>query len=170
MSTAIKTTVAQCGEDVLRLIAQPISQAEFATQALSQLVSNMHDTMNERLGVAAPQIYVSKRVIIVASRPNLRYPDAPEMDAIVMINPDILEAGGENIWGEEGCLSVPDQRGLVLRSEAVHVRYQTLTGKCVEQYFQGFPARIIQHEIDHLNGILFVDHVEKTQKASVISD
>lgn len=172
MSTAIKTTVAQCGEDVLRSIAQPISQAEFATQALSQLVSNMHDTMNERLGVgiAAPQIYVSKRVIIVASRPNLRYPDAPEMDAIVMINPDILETGVENIWGEEGCLSVPDQRGLVLRSEAVHVRYQTLTGEWVEQYFQGFPARIIQHEIDHLNGILFVDHVEKTQKASVISD
>ena len=170
MSTAIKTTVAQCGEDVLRLIAQPISQAEFATQALSQLVSNMHDTMNERLGVAAPQIYVSKRVIIVASRPNLRYPDAPEMDAIVMINPDILEAGVENIWGEEGCLSVPDQRRLVLRSESVYVRYQTLTGEWVEQYFQGFPARIIQHEIDHLNGILFVDHVEKTQKASVISD
>ena len=163
MSTAIKTTVAQCGEDVLRLIAQPISQAEFATQALSQLVSNMHDTMNERLGVAAPQIYVSKRVIIVASRPNLRYPDAPEMDAIVMINPDILEAGGENIWGEEGCLSVPDQRGLVLRSEVVHVRYQTLTGEWVERYFQGFPARIIQHEIDHLNGILFVDRLENSR-------
>ena len=163
MSTAIKTTVAQRGENVLRLIAQPILQAEFATQALSQLVSNMHDTMNERLGVAAPQIYVSKRVIIVASRPNLRYPDAPEMDAIVMINPDILEAGGENIWGEEGCLSVPDQRGLVLRSEAVHVRYQTLTGEWVEQYFQGFPARIIQHEIDHLNGILFVDRLENSR-------
>ena len=172
MSTAIKTTVAQRGENVLRLIAQPILQAEFATQALSQLVSNMHDAMNERLGVgiAAPQIYVSKRVIIVASRPNLRYPGAPEMDAIVMINPHILEAGVENIWGEEGCLSVPDQRGLVLRSEAVYVRYQILTGEWVEQYFQGFPARIIQHEIDHLNGILFVDHVEKTQKASVISD
>ena len=172
MSTAIKTTVAQRGENVLRLIAQPILQAEFATQGLNQLVSNMHDTMNERLGVgiAAPQIYVSKRVIIVASRPNLRYPDAPEMDAIVMINPDILETGGENIWGDEGCLSVPDQRRLVLRSESVYVRYQTLTGEWVEQYFQGFPARIIQHEIDHLNGILFVDHVEKTQKASVISD
>ena len=172
MSTAIKTTVAQRGENVLRLIAQPILQAEFATQALSQLVSNMHDAMNERLGVgiAAPQIYVSKRVIIVASRPNLRYPGAPEMDAIVMINPHILEAGVENIWGEEGCLSVPDQRRLVLRSESVYVRYQTLTGEWVEQYFQGFPARIIQHEIDHLNGILFVDHVEKTKKAPVISD
>ena len=165
MSTAIKTTVAQRGEDVLRLIAQPILQAEFATQGLNQLVSNMHDTVNERLGVgiAAPQIYVSKRVIIVASRPNLRYPGAPEMDAIVMINPDILEAGGENIWGEEGCLSVPDQRGLVLRSEAVYVRYQILTGEWVEQYFQGFPARIIQHEIDHLNGILFVDRLENSR-------
>ena len=117
MSTAIKTTVAQRGENVLRLIAQPILQAEFATQGLNQLVSNMHDTMNERLGVgiAAPQIYVSKRVIIVASRQNLRYPDAPEMDAIVMINPDILETGGENIWGDEGCLSVPDQRVMWFR-------------------------------------------------------
>lgn len=165
MSTAIKITVAQNGEDVLRLIAQPVSQAEFGTQALNLIVSNMHHTMNERLGVgiAAPQIYVSKRVIIVASRPNLRYPDAPEMDAIVMINPHILETGVDNIWGEEGCLSVPDQRGLVLRFESVRVRYQTLTGEWIEQYFQGFPARIIQHEIDHLNGILFVDRLENSR-------
>ena len=164
--------VAQRGEAILTLVATPIGETEFASTWLNALADAMQDTMLERngVGIAAPQIYVSKRVIIVASRQNLRYPDAPEMDAIVMINPDILEAGGENIWGEEGCLSVPDQRGLVLRSEAVHVRYQTLTGEWVEQYFQGFPARIIQHEIDHLNGILFVDHVEKTQKASVISD
>ena len=109
------------------------------------------------VGIAAPQVYVSKRIIIVASRPNLRYPDAPYMDAVTMINPEIISASATQVLGEEGCLSVPEQRGRVARVEEVEVRYFTLEGNEVVQSFKGFPARIVQHEIDHLNGILFIE-------------
>lgn len=117
------------------------------------------ETMQHRqgVGIAAPQVYVSKRIIIVASRPNLRYPDAPYMDAVTMINPEIISASATQVLGEEGCLSVPEQRGRVARVEEVEVRYFTLEGNEVVQSFKGFPARIVQHEIDHLNGILFIE-------------
>ena len=126
-----------------------------------QLASAMIATMLERsgVGIAAPQVYISKRVIIVASRPNLRYPDAPEMDAVVMVNPEILEFSQAMTLGEEGCLSVPNERGQVQRAQSIKVLYHTLTGEVMESTFEGFPARIVQHEIDHLNGILFVDRL-----------
>lgn len=111
------------------------------------------------VGIAAPQVYISKRVIIVASRPNPRYPDAPDMPAVTMINPEIIEYSTETCLGEEGCLSVPEQRGQVERAYAVKVRYFTVQGEQVEQSYEGFPARIVQHEIDHLNGILFVERL-----------
>ena len=151
--------VAQRGEDILRLKAARVADAEFNSDWLMQLASAMIATMLERsgVGIAAPQVYISKRVIIVASRPNLRYPDAPEMDAVVMVNPEILEQSDVAVLGEEGCLSVPNERGLVARAETIKVRYFTLQGELVETIFHGFPARIVQHEIDHLNGILFVD-------------
>lgn len=84
--------VAQRGEEILKLKAASVADAEFNSEWLRQLSSAMHATMLERngVGVAAPQVYISKRVIIVASRPNLRYPDAPEMEAVVMVNPEIL--------------------------------------------------------------------------------
>ena len=151
--------VAQRGEDILRLKAARVADAEFNSDWLMQLASAMIATMLERsgVGIAAPQVYISKRVIIVASRPNLRYPDAPEMDAVVMVNPEILEFSQATTLGEEGCLSVPNERGQVQRAQSIKVLYHTLTGEVMESTFEGFPARIVQHEIDHLNGILFVD-------------
>ena len=111
------------------------------------------------VGIAAPQVYISKRVIIVASRPNPRYPDAPEMDAVVMVNPEILEFSQATCLGEEGCLSVPDERGQVQRAQSIKVRYHTLQGEVIETTFDGFPARIVQHEVDHLDGVLFVERL-----------
>ena len=153
--------VAQRGEDILRLKAAHVADAEFNSDWLMQLASTMIATMLERsgVGIAAPQVYISKRVIIVASRPNLRYPDAPEMDAVVMVNPEILEFSQATTLGEEGCLSVPNERGQVQRAQSIKVLYHTLTGEVMESTFEGFPARIVQHEIDHLNGILFVDRL-----------
>ena len=98
-------------------------------------------------------------MIIVASRPNLRYPDAPEMDAVVMLNPEILEMSEQVLLGEEGCLSVEGERGQVARADTIRVRYFTLVGAMMELTLSGFPARIVQHEVDHLNGILFVDRL-----------
>lgn len=159
MSTVL--SVAQQGAGILKLIAAPVLDSELKSEWLAQLSSAMMATMLERqgVGIAAPQVYVSKRIIIVASRPNLRYPDAPEMDAIVMVNPEILEASHEQVIGQEGCLSVPEQRGDVARAEQIQVRYSTLAGQSIEMVLNGFPARIVQHEVDHLNGILFVDRL-----------
>ena len=153
--------IAQRGEAILKLQAAPVAQSEFNSEWLLQLASAMHATMLERngVGIAAPQVYISKRVIIVASRPNPRYPDAPEMDAVVMVNPEILEFSQTTCLGEEGCLSVPDQRGVVERAQIIKVRYYTLQGEVVETTFEGFPARIVQHEVDHLDGVLFVERM-----------
>ena len=153
--------VAQRGEGVLELQAAPVAASEFNSEWLMQLASAMHRNMLERngVGIAAPQVYISKRVIIVASRPNPRYPDAPEMDAVVMVNPEILEFSQATCLGEEGCLSVPNERGQVERAQMVKVRYYTLQGEVVETSYEGFPARIVQHEVDHLDGVLFVERM-----------
>lgn len=82
------------------------------------------------------------------------------MEAVTMINPEIISASATQVLGEEGCL-VPEQRGRVARAEEVEVRYFTLEGNEVVQSFKGFPARIVQHEIDHLNGILFVEKLSE---------
>ncbi|SCC70781.1 peptide deformylase [Acinetobacter albensis] len=155
--------VAQRGEVILTLKAASVTTLELNSAWLNELAAAMQATMLERngVGIAAPQVYVSKRVIIVASRPNPRYPDAPEMDAVVMVNPEILEKSESTILGEEGCLSVLNERGQVARAEMVRVKYLTLQGELVETVFHGFPARIVQHEVDHLDGVLFVERIER---------
>ncbi|RKG35042.1 peptide deformylase [Acinetobacter guerrae] len=153
--------VAKRGEAILKLEAAPVADSELNSEWLKQLAAAMHNTMLERngVGIAAPQVYISKRIIIVASRPNPRYPDAPEMDAVVMVNPEILEFSNETCLGEEGCLSVPNERGEVERAYSVKVRYQSIQGEYFETNYDGFPARIVQHEVDHLDGILFVERL-----------
>jgi peptide deformylase len=153
--------VAQQGEPILAIQASLVAETEFGTAWLKQLAESMQNTMLARqgVGIAAPQMYVSKRMIIVASRPNPRYPDAPDMPAVVMVNPEILTASKQQVAGEEGCLSVANTRGQVARAESVLVRYFTLDGEMKEIEYSGFPARIVQHEIDHLDGILFVDRL-----------
>lgn len=153
--------VAQRGELVLTLKAAAVADSEFNSEWLNQLAAALHATMilKNGVGIAAPQVYVSKRVIIVASRANPRYPDAPDMQPVVMINPEILELSSETCLGEEGCLSVPDERGQVARAQRIKVRYYTLQGEPVEASYEGFPARIVQHEVDHLDGVLFVERL-----------
>ena len=159
---SVVLAVAQRGAGILTLKAATVANSEFNSDWLTALASAMQATMLARngVGIAAPQVYVSKRVIIVASRANLRYPDAPDMPAVVMVNPEILEKSDNTILGEEGCLSVPDERGIVARAEMVKVHYFTLEGEQIETVFHGFPARIVQHEIDHLDGVLFVERLD----------
>ncbi|MEJ2898763.1 peptide deformylase [Acinetobacter sp. NS-4] len=159
MSTILP--VAQHGERILTATAAEVARTELNSLWLKELAAAMYATMLERngVGIAAPQVYVSKRVIIVASRPNPRYPDAPEMDALVMVNPEILEKSELTVLGEEGCLSVPDERGQVARAQMIKLRYLTLDAEVVETSFSGFPARIVQHEVDHLDGVLFIERI-----------
>lgn len=111
------------------------------------------------VGIAAPQVAATVRLFIVASRPSPRYPQAPTMEPTAMINPQIIDRSGDLVAGWEGCLSVPGTRGLVMRDRAIEVIYLTRHGELVQQELTGFIARIFQHELDHLDGILFPDRV-----------
>ena len=111
------------------------------------------------VGIAAPQVAATVRLFIVASRPSPRYPQAPTMEPTAMINPQIIDRSGDLVAGWEGCLSVPGTRGLVMRDRAIEVRYLTRHGELVQQELTDFIARIFQHELDHLDGILFPDRV-----------
>lgn len=115
------------------------------------------------VGIAAPQVARSQRLFIVASRPNPRYPTAPDMEPTAMINPQILAHSDESVKGWEGCLSIPGIRGQVPRHQAIEVEYIGRDGKRHTQELTDFVARIFQHELDHLDGIVFLDRVESTQ-------
>ncbi|WP_017655881.1 peptide deformylase [Fortiea contorta] len=133
-------------------------------EKIQQLIDDLIDKVAEAngVGIAAPQIAASYRLFIVASRPNPRYPHAPEMKPTAMINPQIISHSAEIVKGWEGCLSVPGIRGLVPRYQAIAVEYTDRNGDLQQQELTDFVARIFQHEYDHLNGILFVDRVETT--------
>ena len=126
--------IAQRGEAILKLQAAPVAQSEFNSEWLLQLAAAMQTTMLERhgVGIAAPQVYISKRIIIVASRPNPRYPDAPEMDAVVMVNPEILELSPNTCLGEEGCLNRGSCLLLILSSAFVFMLIYTKTNRILK--------------------------------------
>lgn len=115
------------------------------------------------MGIAAPQVGESVRLFIVASHPNPRYPNAPQMSPTAMINSRIVDHSPETEKGWEGCLSVPGIRGLVPRYTTIQVEYTGRDGILYQQTFTDFVARIFQHELDHLDGIVFLDRVETTQ-------
>ena len=126
-------------------------------ETISDLIATAHAANG--VGIAAPQVAISMRLFIVASRPSPRYPHAPTMEPTAMINPQIVDRSGDLVSGWEGCLSVPGIRGLVLRDRAIEVKYLNRYGESVHQELTDFVARIFQHELDHLDGILFPDRV-----------
>ncbi len=154
--------IAQLGNPVLRQIARPVNNVwDEGVQKLSDdLIATAIETNG--VGIAAPQVAQSDRLFILASRPNIRYPNAPKMEPTAIINPKIIASSEEQVKGWEGCLSVPGIRGLVPRAKAIEVEYTTRDGKLQRQQFTDFVARIFQHEYDHLEGIVFLDRVEST--------
>lgn len=154
--------VLQLGNPILRQQARSV--AVIPDPDLDRLVAGLRATVlhTHGVGLAAPQVGVGQRVVIIASRPNPRYPDAPEMKPTPMVNPWIVGHGDEIIKGWEGCLSIPGLRGLVPRYQAIEVEYTTPTGQPQRQALTGFVARIVQHEIDHLDGTVFLDRLEST--------
>jgi peptide deformylase len=133
-------------------------------EEIQKLIEDLIATVAQAngVGIAAPQVAASHRLFIVASRPNARYPNAPEMEPTAMINPKIVAHSTEVVKGWEGCLSVPGVRGLVPRYQAIAVEYTDQNGKLQQQELTDFVARIFQHEYDHLDGIVFVDRLEST--------
>jgi peptide deformylase len=110
-------------------------------------------------GLAAPQIFEPLALFVVTSAPSNRYPDAPYHPPMVVVNPEIVQASDEMENGWEGCLSIPGLRGLVPRHRRINVRYLNCRGELRQEELDGFPARVFQHEYDHLHGTLFIDRV-----------
>lgn len=134
---------------------------EFGTEYLKNLVDQMFETMkgNNGAGLAAVQIGVLEQVFVYGFQSNPRYPDAPPVPETCMINPKILWYSDRKVDIEEGCLSVPGKRFLVSRPEEIKVQYQDIMGQTKLFHATGFESRVIQHETDHLNGILFIDRL-----------
>ncbi len=151
--------ISEIGSAILRQRAAEI--ANFTDPQIDSLIDDLIATAiaANGVGIAAPQVGLSSRLFIVASRPSPRYPHAPTMEPTPMINPHILDRSDELISGWEGCLSVPGTRGFVPRHETIAVEYFTKQGDRIQQELTGFVARIFQHELDHLDGILFPDRI-----------
>ncbi|WML89926.1 peptide deformylase [Thiothrix lacustris] len=160
--------IAQQGEPILAQRAANVTNLHDAT--IQNLIDDMQATLlaANGVGIAAPQVFISLRIIIIASRPKPRYPDAPLMEPLAMINPEICWQSPDTCTGWEGCLSVPDARAPVSRSNHLRVRYLTRKGEIIETEYVGFVARIIQHECDHLDGVLFPERV--TDVTEILSE
>ncbi len=148
--------ILKMGDPRLLRVAQPV--AAFDTPELHQLVADMEETMAAAngAGLAAPQIGVDLQLVIFGTgAPNPRYPDAPVVPRTVLLNPVITPLGDEQEEGWEGCLSVPGLRGVVPRWRRIRYQGFDLQGRAIEREVDGFHARVVQHECDHLQGVLY---------------
>ncbi|WP_448562166.1 peptide deformylase [Trichothermofontia sp.] len=154
--------IVQLGNPILRSEAEPIHDLRDAR--VQTLIDQLLATVQQAngVGLAAPQISEPYRVLVMASHPSPRYPDAPAMAPIALINPRLVAHSEETVTDWEGCLSVPGLRGLVPRYQSVTVEYTDRDGKLQQQEWSGFVARIFQHEYDHLHGLVFLDRVQDT--------
>ncbi len=154
--------ITELGDPVLWARAREVK--DVSDPAVQALIDDLIETAYHAngVGIAAPQVGNTERVFIISSHPNVRYPDAPELEPTAIINPEIISKSEETVKGWEGCLSIPGIRGLVPRAKTVRARYTTRDGKTEEKEFRDFVARVFQHELDHLDGVLFLDRVEST--------
>jgi len=154
--------ICEVGNPILRSTAEPI--ANIKNNEIQVLIDRLIKTLKQSkgVGIAAPQVGRSQRLLVIASHPNTRYPYAPTMAPLALINPQIVSHSQNTEKDWEGCLSVPGIRGLVPRYTCVEVTYSDRHGETKTTEFTGFVARIFQHEYDHLEGKIFLDRVEST--------
>ena len=157
--------VLRLGDPRLRQPAAAVAPSSFGTASLAALIDDLRDTMAARdgAGLAAPQIGVPWRVVIYGITSNPRYPEAPPIPETVLINPLLTPLGEETQLGWEGCLSVPGLRGQVRRHQRLQVAWRDPAGGHHQQEVEGFHARVVQHECDHLDGLLFVDRLQDSR-------
>ncbi|MGH8288373.1 MAG: peptide deformylase [Steroidobacteraceae bacterium] len=150
--------VLKMGEPLLRQVARPVQRFD---AELTALIEDMNDTMRalNGAGLAAPQIGVGVRVVIFEVTVNPRYPEAPAIPYTVLINPELIPLDDEQEEGWEGCLSVPGLRGLVPRFRKLQYRGFDLEGAPIDRTVEGFHARVVQHEVDHLDGMLYPERM-----------
>lgn len=154
--------ITELGNPVLREKAGNVENIN--DTEIQELIDDMILTAAEAsgVGIAAPQVSESLRIFIMSGTASQRYPDAPETDTKVIINPEIVSASDELEKGWEGCLSIPGLRALVPRHKSIRAIYRDRNDNLVEEGFSDFEARVFQHEYDHINGVVFLDRVESS--------
>jgi peptide deformylase len=164
--------VARMGHPVLRARAREIDRAELKRASMQKLIDDMIDTMHEYhgVGLAAPQIHEGLRIFVAAIGPENDEPLSPDDEPMVFINPVITAAGPEIVEDWEGCLSIPDIRGRVPRARVIRVTGLDRAGETIDIASHDFPARVIQHETDHLDGVLFFDRMRTLETLSYLEE
>jgi peptide deformylase len=164
--------VARLGHPVLRERARPVSPDALRSAEVQRLIDDMIETMHEYdgAGLAANQVHVAQQIAVIEVQKNPRYPDAPEIPLTVVVNPIVTPVSDDKEDGWEGCLSVPDLRGVVSRYTAVRLECLDRQGQPVDVVAKDFFARVIQHETDHLNGIVYVDRITDMRTLSHIAE
>jgi peptide deformylase len=153
--------VASIGHPILRQRAREITREELASPAMQSFIDDLVDTMRDAngAGLAANQVHEPVRICAIEISNNPRYPYKPNIPLTILVNPVLEPFGDERFDNYEGCLSVPNLRGMVSRSSQVRVRAWDRHGGAIDQVVKGLSAGTYQHEVDHLDGVLFVDRV-----------
>jgi peptide deformylase len=164
--------VARLGHPVLRQQAEPVPVGDIRSAGVQRLIDDMVETMREYdgAGLAANQVHTLLQIAVIEVDTNPRYPDAPGIPLTVLINPVVTPLTEEREDGWEGCLSLPDMRGVVSRHTAVRLECYDRGGHPVEVVAKDFFARVIQHETDHLQGIVYVDRMSDLRTLSHIAE
>jgi peptide deformylase len=164
--------VARMGHPVLRERAREVEKAELKQPSMQRFIDDMIDTMHEYhgVGLAAPQVHEALRIFVAAIAPGDEEPLPPDTDPLVFVNPVIAPAGLDVVEDWEGCLSIPDLRGRVPRLREIRVTALDRAGAPIEFPSQGFAARVIQHETDHLDGVLFLDRMRTLGSLSFMDE
>ena len=154
--------VTQAGNPILVQTAQAVPTDAIQSNEIKAIISNMIDTMKKYngVGIAAPQIDINLRIIVYGFAQNPRYPGEGPVPLTVLINPEIVYQSQEQMLGFEGCLSLGTLRGEVPRATSLQINALDREAKTISKTAHGFEARILQHEIDHLNGILIVERMQ----------
>jgi peptide deformylase len=160
------------GHPILRERARPLAPGEIRLPHIQKLVDDMIETMREYhgVGLAAPQVHEGIRIFVAALSDRDEREDPAESDPIVLINPEIVARSSETEEDWEGCLSIPDVRGRVPRAHQVTVKAFDRNGTRIEVEADGFSARVIQHEYDHLDGVLFLDRMRSFESLSFLDE
>ena len=145
------------GSSIIRSVSQPAQDMNQARSVVDRLVIKLRQLKGA--GLAAPQIGVPLRIHIIEVQKNELFPNRPEVPLIVMINPEVIIPPCSQVTEWEGCFSVPGYAGRVPRHETVHAKWLDYDGNTCEETFHGYPARVVQHEFDHLNGAVYLDRM-----------
>lgn len=164
--------IAKLGNPILREIAEPVSKEELLSESFQLFIDDMIETMRVKdgVGLAAPQVHISKQLVVIESHFNPRYTEAPEISLLVLVNPLFTYLSSEKTEGWEGCLSVDNLRGKVNRSRKVALKALDRKGEKIILETDTFLAVILQHEIDHLHGRLFVDQISDPNSLSQMEE